>query len=99
MKLVADTTLTGSVEINKSITLDLNGKTIHYTGKNQNTATQTHRALNITSGTVTIKSGTITTTVAGTDYPTEFDAVVVKPVPPLKRATTWCLPSSSVFAV
>ena len=78
VKLVADTTLTGSVEINKSITLDLNGKTIHYTGKNQNTATQTHRALNITSGTVTIKSGTITTTVAGTDYPTEFDAVIVK---------------------
>ena len=77
--LVADTTpLTGSVEINKSITLDLNGKTINYTGDNQNTATQTHRALNVTGSKVTIKNGSITTTVTGTDYSTEFDAVVVK---------------------
>lgn len=76
--LVRGTTLTSSVEINKSITLDLNGKTIHYTGETQASATQTHRALNVTGGTVTIKNGAITTTVAGTDYSTEFDAVVVK---------------------
>ena len=78
VKLVGDTTLTSSVEINKSITLDLNGKAIHYTGETQVSATQTHRALNVTGGNVTIKNGLITTTVAGTDYPTEFDAVVVK---------------------
>ena len=77
--LVSDnTTLTSSVEINKSITLDLNGKTIHYTGTTQDLTTQTHRALNVTDGNVTIKNGAITTTVAGTDYSTEFDAVVVK---------------------
>ena len=78
VKLVGDTTLRSSVEINKSITLDLNGKTIHYTGETQDSATQTHRALNVTNGNVTIKNGSITTTVAGTDYSTEFDAVVVK---------------------
>ena len=78
VKLVGDTTLRSSVEINKSITLDLNGKAIHYTGETQVSATQTHRALNVTGGNVTIKNGLITTTVAGTDYPTEFDAVVVK---------------------
>ncbi len=78
VKLVGDTTLRSSVEINKSITLDLNGKAIHYTGETQDSATQTHRALNVTDGNVTIKSGSITTTVAGTDYSTEFDAVVVK---------------------
>ena len=78
VKLVGDTTLRSSVEINKSITLDLNGKTIHYTGETQVSATQTHRALNVTGGNVTIKNGFIITTVAGTDYPTEFDAVVVK---------------------
>ena len=78
VKLVGDTTLRSSVEINKSITLDLNGKAIHYTGETQVSATQTHRALNVTGGNVTIKNGFITTTVAGTDYPTEFDAVVVK---------------------
>ena len=78
VKLVGDTTLRSSVEINKSITLDLNGKTIHYTGETQASATQTHRALNVTNGNVTIKNGSITTTVAGTDYSTEFDAVVVK---------------------
>ena len=80
VKLVGGTTLTSSVEINKSITLDLNGKTIHYTGADQKATnpTMSHRALNVTSGTVTIKNGAITTTVAGTDYPTEFDAVVVE---------------------
>lgn len=89
VKLVSNTTLTSSVEINKSITLDLNGKTIRYTGKNQKTAnpTMSHRALNVTSGTVTIKNGAITTTVVGTIYPpqdnpqaegSEFDAIIVK---------------------
>ena len=80
VKLVGDTTLRSSVEINKSITLDLNGKTIHYTGADQKATNprMSHRALNVTGGNVTIKNGLITTTVAGTDYPTEFDAVVVK---------------------
>ena len=89
VKLVADTTLTSSVEISKSITLDLNGKTIHYTGTNQATAnpTMSHRALNVTGGTVTIKNGAITTSVVGTIYPpqdnpqaegSEFDAIIVK---------------------
>ena len=89
VKLVSNTTLTSSVEINKSITLDLNGKTIRYTGENQKTAnpTMSHRALNVTSGTVTIKNGAITTTVVGTIYPpqdnpqaegSEFDAIIVK---------------------
>ncbi len=89
VKLVGDTTLTSSVEINKSITLDLNGKTIHYTGENQKNANprMSHRALNVTGGTVTIKKGAITTTVVGTIYPpqddpqaegSEFDAIIVK---------------------
>ena len=89
VKLVGNTTLRSSVEINKSITLDLNGKTIHYTGENQKTAnpTMSHRALNVTGGTVTIKNGAITTNVVGTIYPpqddpqaegSEFDAIIVK---------------------
>ena len=87
--LVDNTTLTNSVKIDKSITLDLNGKTIHYTGENQATAnpTMSHRALNVTGSTVTIKNGAITTTVVGTIYPpqnnpqaegSEFDAIIVK---------------------
>ena len=87
--LVDNTTLTNSVKIDKSITLDLNGKTIHYTGENQTTAnpTMSHRALNVTGSTVTIKNGAITTTVVGTIYPpqnnpqaegSEFDAIIVK---------------------
>ena len=89
VKLVGGTTLTSSVEINKSITLDLNGKTIHYTGADQEATNprMSHRALNVTSGTVTIKNGAITTTVVGTIYPpqddpqaegSEFDAIIVK---------------------
>lgn len=89
VKLVSDTTLRSSVEINKSITFDLKGKAIHYTGENQKTAnpTMSHRALNVTGGTVTIKNGAITTTVVGTIYPpqdnpqaegSEFDAIIVK---------------------
>ena len=89
VKLVDNTTLTNSVKIDKSITLDLNGKTIHYTGENQATAnpTMSHRALNVTGSTVTIKNGAITTTVVGTIYPpqnnpqaegSEFDAIIVK---------------------
>ena len=89
VKLVGDTTLRSSVEINKSITLDLNGKTIHYTGADQKATNprMSHRALNVTSGTVTIKNGAITTTVVGTIYPpqddpqaegSEFDAIIVK---------------------
>lgn len=89
VKLVGGTTLTSSAEINKSITLDLNGKTIHYTGADQENTnpTMSHRALNVTGGTVTIKNGAITTTVVGTIYPpqnnpqaegSEFDAIIVK---------------------
>ena len=87
--LVDNTTLTNSVKIDKSITLELNGKTIHYTGENQKKANprMSHRALNVTGGTVTIKNGAITTTVVGTIYPpqddpqaegSEFDAIIVK---------------------
>ena len=37
-----------------------------------------HRALNVAGGKVTIQNGHVTTDVSGTDYESEFDAVVVK---------------------
>ena len=80
VKLLQDVTLTECINTSFSGTIDLGGKTIHYTGTAQNETNpgMSHRALNVTGGAVTIQNGHITTAVSGTDYESEFDAIVVK---------------------